>query len=594
MELKEFLDELRSDIYLEVNERLAAGDTSYPYAEMVFTEHVMQHMFDVGMTFEPHVLHHSSRLGNANLRLSGFAVSDDEDQLDLFVTLFFDDEDISPIAESDTKNAAGQCIRFFERSIDGKLADQLDPSGEAFELVARISKIYPQLESLRIYVLTDRKARVKQFASRSVGSLLVRLEVMDIERLFNHCAAGRPRDELIVNFQELSGASLPCIYVPNTDGADYDYALTVIPGETLRAVYERYGARLLEANVRSFLSYAGKVNKGIRETLRNAPSRFMAYNNGIVIVADQVGLEDLKESGAALSWLKGMQIVNGGQTTATIYFTKRRDPETDLSKVRIPAKIIVLNRGTDEESEELIASISRFANTQNAVRTSDLSANKPLHVELERLANSIFCPDGIGRWFYERAAGSYNTYLQREVSTSKQKRLREIVIPPKRKITKTDVAKYVNAWGQKPYFVSLGAQKNFEKYMDEVSNVDIKTIDATFYKHLIAKAIIFKKCNEIVRPLVKAFQANVCAYLVSLMSLKMGQLVNLDRIWLAQDLSDELKSHIRVWAVEVNAALEATANGRMISEWAKKLECWEAISAYSYSKFPESLPEFKR
>src|SRR4029453_15439568 len=144
---------------------------------------------------------------------------------------------------------------------------------------------------------------------REISEKTIKLEVMDIERLYRHWSAGKPRDELVVNFEEVSGGALPCVYVPG-QMTDYDYALTVIPGEALRFVYEKYGARLLEANVRSFLSATGKVNKGIRDTLRDAPEHFMAYNNGIVIVADEAHLGKTTDGGPGILWLKGMQIVN--------------------------------------------------------------------------------------------------------------------------------------------------------------------------------------------------------------------------------------------------------------------------------------------
>jgi len=275
----------------------------------------------------------------------------------------------------------------------------------------------------------------------------------------------------VVDFNLVSGGPLPCVYVPG-ETADYDYALSVIPGETLRFLYEKYGARLLEANVRSFLSVAGKVNRGIRDTLKQAPERFMAYNNGIVLVVDELRLGRVLDGGPGIQWLRGMQIVNGGQTTASLYFTCKRDPSVDLRRVRVPAKIIVLHADDPAQEEGLISDISRYANSQNSVRLSDLSANKPFHIELEKLALTTYCPDGVGRWFYERAAGSYNVLLAREGSTPARLRQLKDAIPTSRKITKTDLAKYLNAWNQKPHFVSLGAQKNFERFMEIVAPID--------------------------------------------------------------------------------------------------------------------------
>jgi hypothetical protein len=293
-------------------------------------------------------------------------------------------------------------------------------------------------------------------------------------------------------------------------------------------------------------------------------------------------------------WLKGMQIVNGGQTTASIYFTKKKDPNADLRRVRVPAKLIVL-RGLDEASEEgLISDISRFANSQNAVKLSDLSANKPFHIELEKLALSTYCPDGVGRWFYERAAGSYNVMLAREGTTPARLRQLKNAIPSSRKITKTDLAKYLNAWAERPHLVSLGSQKNFERFMEGNANNGIAFLpDVSMFKHMIAKAIVFKATHRLVRPMFQAFQANVAAYLVSVLASRLGSRMDLDRIWLQQDISLQLKQQLATWANEVNDALHKSANGRMVSEWSKKVECWDAIKAVNITSPMRDIPEVR-
>lgn len=401
---------------------------------------------------------------------------------------------------------------------------------------------------------------------------------------------------MVVNFEDVTGGPLPCVYVPG-QMTDYDYALTVIPGEALRFVYEKYGPRLLEANVRSFLSVTGKVNKGIRDTLRHDPERFMAYNNGIVIVADDAHIGKTADGGPGILWLQGMQIVNGGQTTASIYFTKKKSPDIDLRQVRVPAKLIILRSRDTIAEEALISDISRYANSQNSVKQSDLSANKPFHVEMEKLAMTTYCPDGVGRWFYERAAGSYNTMLSREGTTpAKLKKLKES-IPPSRKITKTDLAKFLNAWNKRPDLVSLGAQKNFERFMDGLREDDqsssIPLPDVMTYKAMIAKAILFKKTQSLVRPMFPAFQGNVATYLVSLLADRLGERIDLDKIWLKQDISITLKLQLQTWAEEVNKTLHRTSGGKMISEWAKKTECWDAVRNGSYSPVIDGILELR-
>lgn len=598
MELSEFLIQTQADVRAEIGERLASSDGASPYNESVFSEIVMQHMAEIGMTFPDYrICHYTAKLSNANLRLSGYAVSEEGDQIDLFVCNYAGSDDLMSISDSETKTAAEQCLRFLANCVNGKLVATMEKSHESYDLAVIIKECYDKLDQIRIYVLTDRQAKAKNFKPREVNGKTIKLEVMDIERLHRHWSEGKPRDELVVDFNEVSGGPLPCVYVPG-ELTDYDYALTVIPGEALRFVYERYGARLLEANVRSFLSTTGKVNKGIRDTLRNDPERFMAYNNGIVVVADEASVGRNLDGNIGIQWLKGMQIVNGGQTTASIYFSKKRSPEIDLSRVRVPAKIIILHSRDTITEEALISDISRYANSQNSVKQSDLSANKPFHVDVEKLSLSTYCPDGIGRWFYERAAGSYNTMLIREGTTPARLRDLKAAIPSSRKITKTDLAKYLNTWDCKPYLVSLGSQKNFERFMESLSEQQEQSqtqpIDVSAYKKMIAKAIIFKKTQSIVRPMFPAFQGNVVVYLVSMLSYRLGDRIDLDRIWINQDISSGLRNQLQIWAKEVNAVLHRSAGGKMISEWAKKQECWDSVRSATYSQTLENIPEIRK
>ncbi|OED43721.1 abortive phage infection protein [Endozoicomonas sp. (ex Bugula neritina AB1)] len=595
MELIDFLRQTQSEVCSILNERMEQPGEPYPFPESVFTEVMMQHMSEVGMTFEPKVCHFDAKVGRYNVRLSGYALSEDVDQLDLFVSLYGGIEGIESITNTEATKAADYCLRFVSMCAEQKLAAKMDDSNEAYEVAFTIESAYAALEQIRVYVLTDRVAKNKQFKSREVQGKTIKLEVMDIERLFRHTSAGKPRDELVVNFEELSGGPLPCVWVPG-QMSEYDYAMTVIPGEALRSIYDKYGPRILEANVRSFLSVTGKVNRGIRDTLKDEPERFMAYNNGLVIVADEAHLGQAADGSPGITWLKGMQVVNGGQTSASLYFTKKKNPEVDLSRVRVPAKLIVLRSEEVNNEEELIADISRYANSQNAVKQSDFSANHPLHVALENHAQRTYCPDGVSRWFYERAAGSYKVMLEREGTTpTKQKELKASM-PPARKITKPDMAKFLCIWDQKPDQVSLGAQKNFLKFMESTSGFKWESgeTEPTLedYKKLVAKAILFKIATKLIRQKYLAFQANITTYTLSLLSMKIGNQIDLEKIWEHQDISQKLKDQIITWSSEVHDQLHNSASGRMISEWAKKPECWKWIKAVKTSAPAFDIPEY--
>jgi hypothetical protein len=587
MELVDFLRQTQAQVRVEIGDRLGDSASPYPYPETVFAEVVMQHMSDIGMTFDAEVCHFERRVGNANLRLTGFAVSEDADQIDLFVSIYAGLDDVTPIPDTETKRAAEQCLHFLAECAKGKLAGRIGETEDAYRLALTIQECYANLDQIRIYVITDRQAKAKNFKDREVSGKTIKLEVVDIERLHRHWSEGKPRDELVINFSDLSGGAIPCVYIPG-EMTEYDYALTVFPGEVLRSAYDKYGARLLEANVRSYLSTTGKVNRGIRDTLKANPERFMAYNNGIVVVADHAEFGKTEDGGPGILWLRGMQIVNGGQTTASLYFCKKKNPDIDLRRVRVPAKIIIL-RSTDAEAEEdLIVDISRFANSQNKVRDSDLSANRPFHVELEKLAMTTYCPDGVGRWFYERAAGSYNVMLAREGSTAAKLRILRETVPTSRKVTKTELAKYLNVWSQRPDLAGHGWEKNFGKFQEQVEAMGLPNV--VMYKQTIAKAIIFRRAQALVRPMFKAFQANVTSYLVALLANRLEDRFDLEKVWQQQDISPKLRQLMQTWAVTVHEVLHSTADGRMVSEWAKKLECWEAVRAAKY-EIAKNVPE---
>jgi len=598
MELIEFLHQTRARVLDQVQERLADVGSSYPYEESVFTEIVMGHLEDIGFSYDTKVCHLDTMIGNARLRVSGYAITEEADQVDLFVSLYGAHETPVHVPDADLKKAAEQCFRFLNRCADGRLLKTMEEANPAYELVEILHHTFPTLSEIRVFVITDGVAKSKRFTSRDVEGRAVKLEVMDIERLHRHWAEGKPREEIVLDFQSVCGGPVPCVYIPG-ESTGCDYALTVLPGEALRHIYDKFGGRLLEANVRSFLSAKGKdgnkVNAGIRKTLQDSPEHFVAFNNGIVVIADEVGLGRMEDGSHGISWIKGLQIVNGGQTTASIYFTKKRNPSTDLSRVRVPAKVVVFREVPEDQEEVLVGSISRFANSQTAVKVSDLSANKPFHVEFEKLANTVYCPDGESRWYYERAAGSYNVMLtQAGDGTARQRQLQKS-IPSTRRITKPDLAKFLNCWYGNPHQVNHGAQKNFERFMARLGEREEQgenvLPDAAEYKRMIAMAILFKRAYGVIKPNFRSDQSQITAFTVAMLASRLNGQLSLELVWQRQDISQPLARQIQAWAEEVHALLQATKDGRSVAEWSKRVECWETLQAAVFSAVQPGIPE---
>ena len=599
MSLEDFHRNFRSDLQATIAERIEAGEGPFPSEELVFAEKVMEHVAETGICEEPIVCHWNGKVGNAKLRITGFAISADETALDLFVTHYFGTENLQDLADSDATATASEGVRFLFRAASGNLDARIDPTHSVRDLVATIRSRWGDIDRLRVFVITDGKTKTKRFSNKEVHDKMVAIEAMDMERLFRH-TDGKPRDELSLSLVQSIGRLLPCVHVPDPD-ADYEYALTAIPGQLIRDLYLRFGPRLLEANVRTFLGTKKAVNKGIVETLRKEPEHFLAFNNGLVLVCDVAEFERADDGNLGLSFLKGLQIVNGGQTTSSIYFASRDDRTIDLSHVMVPAKIIILKGSQDDARERLISNVSRYANSQNAVKMSDLSANRPFHVQLEKLANETWCPDGATRWFYERAAGAYNVMLLRDGNTPARRRKLQEMIPPKRKLTKNDIAKYHEAWRGRPDVVARGGEKNFVEFMDALDKdptIVPNPLDARWYRGMIAKVVLFKAIESMIKTkdakeVFRQGWVNIATYVVSVVSDRLGNRLDLEQIWMRQGISGGLRDLLWEWAVVVNAEFNRIAPGQQISEVAKRADTWARVRAADYPMTLRGIPEMR-
>jgi hypothetical protein len=332
---------------------------------------------------------------------------------------------------------------------------------------------------------------------------------------------------------------------------------------------------LLEKNVRSYLQARGKVNKGIQTTIREAPQRFLAYNNGISATAETV---EVSQDGK-LRLLRDFQIVNGGQTTASIYHAVRKE-KADVSKVSVQVKVTVIHRA--EQVAEFVPLISLYANSQNKVNTADFSANDVFHQKLESLSRTIWAPaaDGMARptrWYYERARGSHLDDKARAGTPTRQKAwLAEH--PMAQKFTKTDVAKYEHVWDQLPHETGKGAEKNFVEWTLRRTRSGLVEPDDRFFRELVAKAILWRRAEKIVAGLkLGGYRANVVAYSIAWLSRETGGRLDLESIWKKQALPAEVEEAIAAIAKEAFQYLMNTAAGRNVTEWAKKEDCWSGF-----------------
>jgi len=584
------------DVQAEIEHRIASGNVDGgPYSENAFTGWVMEYLSESGMVESPIHLRHGGvwGRGKAKFMINGFAFSEEEDRLDIFTTIYFGSSEPVSVGRDDLIKAASRAARFFEASCNG-VHSSLEPAYPVTTLAARIQKCEEKIDRVRVFVLTDGVTGAVKIPSSELNGTPIQFEVFDLVRLFKVMQPGQSLEAIAIDFVEEFKEPIPCLQM-TSPAEDYSAYFAIIPGEVLYKLYDDYGPRLLELNVRSFLSARRKVNSGIRKTIREEPDCFLAYNNGIVITVDDVCTVKLTDGGLAIRSVTGLQIVNGGQTTASIHRAKKVD-KADLSAVQVPAKITVIKA---DRLAEMVGQISLYANSQNTVQPADFSANDPFHVKIEELANTTWCPGEETRWFYERARGSYQVALTRIGTTRAKADKFKKTTPPQQRFTKTDLAKYLNAWDHKAGQVSYGAQKNFDMFMQGLRSGRKDWLpDTGYYKALIAKAIIWRTAHSVVvkereAERILAQPANVTAYLVSYLSWATGGNVNFDLIWQNQKLSDALVNMLRSWASVIDKRLQEGANGRMISEYAKAKKnsepCWEHIKTTNLS-LPEDLP----
>ena len=514
------------------------------------------------------------------LQLNAYAISEDYSSLDIFVTLLSNAETPKSVSQTEVDAAIKRAIQLYQKAIND-LYTSFEKDNDTYEFAITVNKRKEEIKKVRICALTNGLVKPIPLQNISVGSADISFAIWDIDRLYRCVTSGKMRETIEIDFAEKYGCTIPCI--ENNTSEKYGVYLAIISGELLASMYGEYRDRLLEKNVRSFLQVKGAVNKGIRDTLRTEPDMFLAYNNGISVTAEAVEIVRDENGKPSIKKIRDMQIVNGGQTTASIFNASQdKKMPADLTKVYVQMKLSVIS--SPENMDEIVPRISAFANTQNKIQLADFSANDAFHRRVEELSRTIWAPAKNGmkpvNWFYERARGQYADMLSRESTTLRRKQFKET----HPYFTKTDLAKYENTWDQLPYYVSEGAQKNFRRFTLRLNDRKNALPDERYYQYLIAKAILFRRTEKLVQQQhFGGYRANIVTYTIAYISYRTAQRIDLDRIWKEQSLSESLEKEIVNISQLVHSVITNPPGGANISEWCKKEKCWDAIKAIEYT-----------
>lgn len=526
------------------------------------------------------------------LRVDGYELDDTDDSIRLVIVDFSSASQAEVLSRTRAEALFGQLQVFVEDALSGKIWANV-PAGmeDGLELAGMIADKHASFGRYRFYLFTDANLseRVKDLPQGEIDGHPVEYHVWDIGRLHTVSSSAFGAEELEIDFTQFVPGGLPCLAASQAD--DYQGYLAVIPGEALAQLYDSYGSKLLEGNVRSYLSASGKINKGIQGTIRKEPERFFVYNNGISATSTSACVVETP-MGHRLVSARYFQIVNGGQTTASLQVAKRKD-NANLEAIHVPMKLSVVTARDAEKLDDMIQSIAMYSNKQNKVSDADFFSNHPYHRAMERLSRRIPAPAMEDAqyhtyWFYERARGQYQN--EQSGLTQAQKRDFQRIHPRAQLVVKTDLAKFENSWRQLPHVVSFGAQKNFANFAEyickEWGEDGLLFNNDTYFKEVIARAILFRAVEKLVSSAAwyeGGYRANIVTYsiakLASMISLqKPGHTLDFKGVWARQAISEALVNQLEAIAKDVVQAITTPPVAQMnITEWCKKKECWEKV-----------------
>lgn len=572
MDADSLLMNFAHDINQEVISR--AHDTQTEgFEEDHFTDIILEYLADAGEIDDWEICSHQAR----GIKVNGYNFFNNNESLDLFVTLYTGERSPVKTPPSLVKTQIKKLYTFFKKGINHEYRD-LEESTPAFDLADKIYENRNIVRKIRLFVLTDSIVNIDEIEDQKENEYELSFHIWDTQRLFRTRTSGNKPEPIKIDFSEEFGCLVPCLSMPNENDT-YSAYLAIISGKTLAELYGKYGPRILERNIRAFLQMRGSVNREIRETIKNEPHMFLAYNNGISVTAEHVEIVFNSSEMPAIKAIDDFQIVNGAQTTASIFHSMVKD-KLDVSNVNVPLKLTVLKDPTD--IDQIVPKISLCANSQNKITAADFSSNDPFHIKIQKMSRSIWAPAKRGsqqetHWYYERVRGQYLDDKGRQ-STPKQRRIFENQYPTSQRFTKPDLAKYENTWNQKPFLVSLGAEKNFREFVQNLKENGSFVPSDEYFRQLVAKAILFKKADKIIlNQKYGGYKANIVTYTVGLLSYLSQKKIDLEKIWKDQDISQNIENELVLLSRIVQAHITNPPGGKNITEWCKKKECWESL-----------------
>lgn len=572
--------------------------------------------------------------GQHVMRIDAYAFDETDHSLELFINDFQDTYETENLTGSKVDELYWRMYYFLDEVCNGKITNYFDDSDDALKIAALIKRRMnaigddpEQILKIRMFILTNKELSTdilnrnlletkirKTKGSKTVKSTKkikkadfngkpLEINIWNLERFYEK-EKSFSSDPIVIDFRnDYSCDGIPCIKGNIGENLGYEAYIAIIPGKLLSEIYIEHGSKVLEGNVRAFLGTSGSksVNSGIRRTINTEPDKFFTYNNGIATTAADVETEE-KDGQLYITKIVDLQIINGGQTTASLAEAVLKKTNPELNGIFVPMKLTVIDdRETENEDgvrfyDQMVQNIAKYANSQNKVTAADLFSNDPFHIWMEKMSKKIFAPaihySVPTGWYYERSRKRYEQEQFKLKSETDRKRFRA-KYPKDQLITKEQLGMYLTTIKEQPNIVAKG--KNFViKEFNTIISQDYKTNKGCFnefyFKKCICAAIIYRTVDNYLeshkdsakRPTgfwykAGGYKLDIVPYSIAkiIHSIPAGYTIDWNYIWNRQDLSPAFMHEIEIVTKMTNDFI-CDSHGVIVTEYCKRPETWVA------------------
>lgn len=643
---KDFLDELRNDSAIN------GSDT-----EEEFISRTLDILTDFDEIADPILTYMGDKKGQRGriMRTDGYCFDEADHSIVMFISDFKDSYNPEKLTMARVDELYWRLYYFIDEVCNGKITEYFDDSDDVLKIARLIkTRLTPkfgnpmQILKIKFYILTNKELDTKLLSSNLLETTIrkrkgrtksskttkstkkikkadfngmpLEINLWHLERIFE-MENSNNNDPIVIDiendFSELNIKGIPCIKGNIGENIDYDAYIAIIPGKLLAEIYIEYGSRVLEGNVRAFLGTSGSksVNSGIKRTINNEPQNFFTYNNGIATTAADIEIDD-STGELLITKIVDLQIINGGQTTATLAEAILKKTNTELSGIYVPMKVTVIEDRESEDEEgmrhydKMVKDIANFANSQNKVTASDLFSNDPFHIWMEKQSKKTLAPPvhfavPTG-WYYERSRKRYKQE-QLKLRGEELKRFTS-KFPKKNIVNKEQLAIYLTAMWLRPDIVSKGKNWTIKAFSQKITK-DLQEnknmLTEYFYKKCVCAAIIYRTVDEYLEKNKSSvnkpngfwyktggYKGNIVPYTIAkiLSSIPNGYSINFDYIWNHQEIPPAFMREVEIVTKQTNDFI-IQSNGIIVTEYCKRQETWEKYRNIKYTPSMEFYKE---